>query len=272
LRQNTRPGLLPLYSGSRIRKEFQVTASVSQAAIPRSASRITGRNGLVDKYFYLFASLLFAAIVVWGFHYTVNDNLFHASPPRPMLLWFHGAAFSSWILFYFFQSALVRTHNVKWHRFFGWFGVALASAMVVLGFIISVIMARFDWFTLHEPGTDIFLSVPWGDMLEFGPLVALAILWRRKPEFHRRLLFIATCCLLDAPFGRSDYLYDHSLFYACLDAVILLGVIRDLLVNHSVHIVYRVALPALIAWQAFLIYLWRGAPAWWHSLTSRIVA
>ncbi len=248
-------------------------ASVSQVAATHRPHPITGRNGLIDKYFYLFASLLFAAIVVWGFHYTVNDNLLHASPPRPALLWLHGAAFSSWIIFYFFQSALVpRTHNVKWHRFFGWFGVALASVMVVLGFVIAVIMARFDWFTLHIPGTDVFLSVPWGDMFEFGPLVALAILWRRKPEFHRRLLFIATCCLLDAPFGRSDYLYDHSLFYVCLDAVILLGVIRDLLVNRSVHIVYRVTLPALIAWQAFLIYLWRGAPAWWHTLTSRIVA
>lgn len=247
-------------------------ASVSQAAISRRVPAFTGRNGLVDKYFYLFASLLFAGIVVWGFSKTVDQNLFHAAPPRPLLLWFHGAAFSSWILFYIFQSTLVRTHNVKWHRLFGWFGVGLASVMVVLGFVIAVMMAHFDWFTLHEPGTDVFLSIPWGDMLEFGPLVALAILWRRKPELHRRLLFIATCCLLDAPFGRSDYIYDHSLFYVFVDAVILLGVVRDLLVNRSVHKVYRVALPVLIVWQAFLIYLWRGAPAWWHTLASRIIA
>jgi len=247
-------------------------ASVSQTAVARSTHPITGRNGLVDKYFYFFTSLLFAAIVVWGFHYTVNDNLFHASPPRPLLLWFHGAAFSSWILFYILQSTLVRTHNVKIHRSLGWFGVGLAAVMVVLGSIIAVIMAHFDWFTLHEPGTDVFLSVPWGDMFEFGPLVALAILWRRKPELHRRLLFIATCCLLDAPFGRSDYIYDHSLFYVGVDAVILLGVVRDLLVNRSVHKVYRIALPILIVWQALLIYLWRGAPAWWHTLTSRIIA
>jgi len=166
----------------------------------------------------------------------------------------------------------VRTHNVKLHRFFGWFGAGLATVMVVLGFVIAVIMARFDWYTLHETGTDVFLSVPWGDMFIFAPCVALAIYWRKKPEYHRRLLFIATCALLDAPFGRSDYIYDHSLFYVGVDAVILLGVVRDLLVNRTVHVVYRVALPIIIVWHAFLIYLWRGAPAWWHTLTSRIVA
>lgn len=231
----------------------------------------TGRGGLVDKYFYFTMSLLIVGIVVWGFHATINPNLIHASPPRPLLLWFHGAAFSSWVLFYIFQSALVRTHNVKVHRFFGWFGAGLAAAMVVLGFVISIVMARFDWYTLHEPGTDVFLSVPWGDMFEFAPCVALAILWRKKPELHRRLLFIATCVLLDAAFGRNDYLFDHNLFYFCVDAVILLGVVRDLLVNRSIHKVYRIALPALIVCQALQIYLFRGAPAWWHTLTSRIV-
>jgi len=246
-------------------------ASATQAAVPRRMPVLTGPKGPVDRYFYLFASFVIAAIVVWGFSHTVNQNLLHASPPRPLLLWFHGAAFSSWVLFFIFQSALVRTRNVNLHRFFGWFGAGLASAMAVLGFIIAVIMARFDWFTLHAPGTDVFLSVPFGDILSFSSCVALAILWRKKPELHRRLLFIATCCLLAAAFGRFPYVSDHNLFYVCVDAVILLGVLRDLLVSRSVHRVYRVALPVLIAWQALIMYLYLGAPAWWHTVTSRIV-
>jgi len=246
-------------------------ASFSQTAVARPISRVTGRNGLVDKYFYFAASLLIAAIVVLGFSQTVDQNLFHASPPRPLLLWIHGAAFSSWVLFFILQSALVRTRNVKVHRFLGWFGAGLASVMVVLGCVIGVIMARFDWYTLHYTGTDVFLSVPFGDMLEFGPLVALAIFWRRKPELHRRLIFIATCCLLDAPFARFDYIYDHNLLFLCLDGVILLGVVRDMVVDHRIHKIYRIALPALLVWQGVMIYLWRVAPAWWHTLTSRIV-
>jgi hypothetical protein len=245
-------------------------ASSAQGAITGVQLKIAGRNGLVDKYFYFVMSLLFAAIVMWGFSRTVDQNLFHPAPPRPFLLWIHGAAFSAWVVFYIFQSGLVRTHNVKWHRFFGWFGVGLGVAMVGLGFAISIIMGRFDAVVLHHP-EPAFLAVPFSDMLFFGSLFALAIYWRKKPEFHRRLMFLATCVLLDAAFGRFLYLFNHSLFYLCVDAVILLGVARDLVVNRSVHKVYRVAIPLLCVAQLIVTYLWRGTPAWWLEATKAIL-
>jgi hypothetical protein len=43
--------------------------------------------------FYFAMSLLFAAIVVWGFSQSINQNLFHPALPRPFLLWIHAAAF-----------------------------------------------------------------------------------------------------------------------------------------------------------------------------------
>jgi hypothetical protein len=215
-------------------------------------------------------SLLVAAIVVWGFSHSINKNLFHPALPRPFLLWIHGAAFSGWVAFYIFQSALIRTRNVKWHRFFGWFGVGLAAVMVPLGFIIAVIMGRFDAVQLHQPDAA-FLSVPFGDMIAFAVCTGLAIYWRKRPELHRRLLFIATCALLDAPFGRIDYIFDHSLFYVCLDSVILLGVVRDLLVNRRVHMVYRVVLPVMVVFQVFIIYIWRDHPSWWLKMCQSIL-
>ncbi|HSZ17686.1 MAG TPA: hypothetical protein VK764_11340 [Terracidiphilus sp.] len=225
----------------------------------------------VDRYFYFAMSLLVAAIVIWGFSHSINENLFHAAPPRPILLWIHGAAFSAWVAFYIFQSALVRTRNVRIHRTLGWFGVALAGLMVVLGFIIAVLMGRFDKHILHIPDTDTFLSVPFGDMLAFALCAALAIYWRKKPELHRRLLFITTCALLDAPFGRIQYIFDHTLFYVCVDGVLLLGVARDLFVDRRIHKVYRVAVPLLIAFQILIVYLYRGAPAWWLNLGRSIL-
>jgi hypothetical protein len=164
----------------------------------------------------------------------------------------------------------VRTHNVKWHRFFGWFGVALGVAMVVLGFTISIIMGHFDVVVLHQPDPA-FLAIPFSDMLFFGTLFALAIYSRRKPEFHRRLMFLATCVLMDAAFGRFLYIFNHSLFHLCLDAVMLLGVARDLVVNRSVHKVYRIAIPLLCAAQLVVLYLWRGGPAWWLGTTKAIL-
>jgi hypothetical protein len=48
-----------------------------------------------------------------------------------------------------------------------------------------------------------------------------------------------------------------------VDGVILLGVARDLFVDRRIHKVYRVALPLVFGVQIFLVYLYRGAPAWW---------
>ncbi len=108
-------------------------------------------------------------------------------------------------------------------------------------------------------------------MLVFGTLVSLAILWRKKPEWHRRLLFIATFALLDAPFGRIDYIFDHSIFFICVDSLILLGVARDLLVDRRIHKVYLITLPLMIVLQAVIVYLWRGAPAWWLHFGQSIL-
>ena len=246
-------------------------ATLSQSATLHPAVRFTGRNGLIDKYFYLSMGLLVAGLVVWGFSHTVEQNLIHAAPPRPLLLWFHGAAFSSWVLFFIFQSTLVRTHNVKWHRLFGWFGAALGTAMVPLGITTSIVMGRFDIHTLHETGIDSFLIVPWYDMVAFATLFGLAVLWRKKTEYHRRLIFIATCCLLDAAFGRQDYIFNHNLYFWCLDGVILLGVVRDLVVNRSIHKVYLGTLPVLVVCQMFVVHTYASASAWWMRIADGVL-
>jgi len=244
--------------------------SLPQNVVVARPSVFTGRNGLVDRYFYFCMALLIAAIVAIGFSRTVNQNLLHPAIARPRILWFHAGAFTGWVLFFIFQSALVRTRNIKWHQFFGWFGAALAAVMVPLGFTSSIVMGRFDAVQLHQPNPA-FLSIPFLDMLSFGVLLALAIAWRKTPERHRPMLFMATCALLDAPFGRFDFLFNNNLFYIALDLVMLLGVARDYLVNRRVHAVYRYALPMLIAAQGLAIYLWRGAPAWWLSVTHKIL-
>jgi hypothetical protein len=245
-------------------------ASASQSVVVRPVSWILGRGGLVDRYFYFFLSLVVAGIVAVGFSRTVDRFLIHAAPPRPALLWIHGAAFSGWVVFFVLQSALVRVRKVSVHRTLGWFGAVLGAVMVTLGTVIAVVMGRFDAVQLHQPDPA-FLSVPFFDMAAFGTLLGLAIVWRGKPEMHRRFLVLATCGLLDAAFGRFDYLFNHGLFFVGVDAVMLLGVARDLLVDRRVHKVYLYGIAALVIGQNLAIYLWRGAPGWWLSSCKEIL-
>ncbi|HEV2323208.1 MAG TPA: hypothetical protein VGS10_04555 [Terracidiphilus sp.] len=246
--------------------------SIPQTVAARPVAVFTGRNSLLDRYFYLAMSLLSAAVVVWGFGHTVDQSLFHPAVPRPRLLWFHGAVFSAWILFFIFQSTLVRTRNVRLHRLMGWFGAALGTLMVPLGIATAIVMVHFETYTLHETGRYAFFIVPSYDMLAFGTCFALAIIWRKQPEFHRRLIFLATCALLIAAFARfSPFIRSHGLGYLGVDGMVALGLLRDLLVNRRVHKVYRVVLPAFLAAQSIVIYVSQAGPQWWIRIARAVV-
>lgn len=239
--------------------------------LEKETSATTQLKTFLSRYFYFCMSLVMAGLVVWGFSRTVDASLFHANPRRPLLLWMHGAAFSTWIVFFIAQSALVRVRKVSWHRLLGWFGAGLATLMVGLGLTVAVVMTRFDVLVLHQSDVDAFLSVPFYDMIAFGTMIALAIYWRKRPEFHRRLVFIATCGLMDAAIGRFDFWFNHSIFYVGLDLLIVLGVLRDVAVNGRVHKVYLYALPALIIGQSVSVYAWRVNPGWWRAVTHAIL-
>jgi hypothetical protein len=241
------------------------------ARVEREGSSTNQLKTFLSRYFYLCMALVMAGLVVWGFSHTVNANLLHANPPRPKLLWAHAAVFSTWIVFFIVQSALVRVRRVSLHRSLGWFGAGLATLMVVLGFTIAIIMARFDTVVLHQKGADAFLSIPFCDMLLFGPCMAMAIYCRKKPEYHRRLVFIANCELMDAAIGRFDFWFNHSLFYPALDFLVVLGMVRDWIVDGRVHKVYLYALPVLMVVQGLAVYVWRVNPWWWERTTHAIL-
>src|SRR5258706_6362146 len=115
------------------------------------------------------------------------------------------------------KSSVVRVVNVSVHRLLGWFGAGLPPVMVVLGVTTAIVMTRFDLSVLHQKGVESFLSIPFEDMLVFGSCIALAIYWRTKPEYHRRLVFIASCGLMDAAIGRFGFLFNHSNLYPGLE-------------------------------------------------------
>ncbi len=241
------------------------------ARIEKEVSATNRLKTFLSRYFYFCMSLGLPGLVVWGFSHTIDANLFHAKPRRPLLLWAHGTAFATWLVFFILQSALVRMRKVSVHRFLGWFGAGLATVMVVLGFSTSIVMTRFDMRVLHQTGVDSFLSIPFEDMIVFGACIALAIYWRRKPEYHRRLVFIASCALMDAAIGRFDFWFNHSIFYVGLDLLIVLGMVRDWIVDGRVHKVYVYALPPMIALQSLAVYMWRVNPVWWQGMTHAIL-
>ncbi len=239
-------------------------ATLSNSGLNEGIVVTAKRGGLLDQYFYFFMALLIPSVVVYGFSFTVGKNLLHPAIPRPLILYVHAAVFSGWLVFYMLQSALVRTHNVYWHRLIGWFGVALGAAILVLGVSTAITMGRFNILRLHSTRAESALMIPLFDMVAFTGTFAMAIYYRKKPEFHRRLILTATCSLTAAAFGRfPERLLPHELFYGGVDLLILLGVVRDMIVNRSVPRVYFYVLPAFIVGQTIVAYtVYHHLPYW----------
>jgi hypothetical protein len=246
---------------------------VTQSATHRPPDRIS--RGLVDPYFYFGMSLIIACVTIYGFSQTINANLVHPAIARPLLLWVHGAAFAAWVALFIVQSLLVRTRHVRLHRSLGWFVAGLGTVMVPLGFAIAVIMGRFHIHQLgdHAPAVEASLLLSFYDMVAFAMVFAVAFAWRRKPDLHRRLMFVTTCGLTSAAFTRFPIeAIQHQYTYVCVDALIVLGILRDLLVSRRIHKAYLYALPILAISQGLTMYLVQNSVAWWMRIAHAILA
>jgi hypothetical protein len=218
---------------------------------PHQAARAQRNAPTAPRWFYLAMSLLMLALVTYGFSHTIGPSLLHTQRPvrDVILLSVHGAVFYAWMLFMVVQSALVRFRHMRLHRLLGWFGAADATLVIIMGL----------WATFHQPAPLAVERVGVLSMAGFGIPVALAILWRKRPAYHRRLLLIGTAMLTNAAFARfpGTYLPGHF-FYAGTDLLIALGIAHDLWTERRVHVVYRYALPLfLVAEIAALVPAWQ---------------
>jgi hypothetical protein len=245
--------------------------SSTQAIRAKEIAPPIGMRRILDKYFYFFMSLLIAGIVVYGFSRTIGQRLFHPQVKPPTLLWFHGSVFFGWVGLFILQSLLVRTRNTQVHKRLGWYFAGFGAIIPILGVTITRVMARFQVTTLHENPLERFpfMAIPLQDMVAFTGAFGLAVLWRKRPEYHRRLMLIAACALTAAAWGRLPTFINvpYISFYSGVDALILLGVLRDLFVIRRVHAVYLCFLPPLLLIQLGAVFIASHNPAWWTGFS-----
>ena len=214
--------------------------------------------------------ILIAVVVVYGFSHTIGHNLLHASPLPPFILTIHAIVFPGWVLFFILQSALVRTRNVRLHRTLGWFGIALAAGVLIIGYLTATGMDRFHLQGPNDTDTPAFLIIQLMDLLSFAIPFALAIYWRRRPEFHRRLMLIASSGLTDAAWARFP-LVPLAYSPAGVDLLVLLGIVRDLIVDRRIHKVYLYAFPLLIVVHIFCVQTYLHASPWWVRIGTALL-
>lgn len=170
------------------------------ATVARSA-----RRPLVSK-FYITMAAIFAAIAFGGFAGTYWLQLPYGTFTGSPMLHLHGLMFSLWTLFFLSQALLVANRQLKRHRAWGLLGISLATAMVFTGLAVAIqgLHGRLD--AGYGDAARAFTIVPITAVLMFGGFVTAAIVNLRRPEWHKRLMLVATAMLLPAAVARLFFL------------------------------------------------------------------
>lgn len=192
----------------------------------------------------------------------------------------HAVLFFVWTLFFLTQTIIAAQGRTLLHRELGMFGVALAGAMVFSGVVASIVTLALLMDTPRERvviGTSILgltsISV-------FAIFMTAAVANIRRPEWHKRLMVLATFALMQAVVTRyilliPDIIQPHrALIGATITDLMLLAIIlADARIKGRVHPVYLVG-------GAFLLFVqiarspvthtqfWRDTCHWLASLAG----
>ena len=212
-------------------------------------------------------ALLFPVIVLIGFARTFYLRFVFEGPATSTLLVnTHGLLMSLWVIFFIVQVWLIRTKNARVHMRLGWFGVALASAMIVVGFLTGVSAAKYG-SPSTPPGIPpmSFFAVPFFDIFVFAGLFAAAIYYRKRPADHKRLMLLTVINFLPPALGRFPIESLQPLgpfFFLGVPSILAIGLlIYDTWRNRKLNTVFLVGAIFMIASYPLRIIL-SGTDAW----------
>lgn len=182
------------------------TAAVPTQTVPRR------------RLFFPAIALLMLAAVVAGFWGTLFRPV---EPLRPYLA-VHGAILAAWFGLFALQTLLIAAGRTALHRRLGVAGACLAVA-VIASSLYTVANLPANWRLQGidiEAQRDLVGLVMWGDfgaLVAFAVLLTRAVLVRRRPDAHKRLMLLAMFSILSPALIRVAALPP----FAGLDGVLL---------------------------------------------------
>lgn len=123
----------------------------------------------------------------------------------------HGIAMFGWIVLFLVQSIFILNGNPRLHMRIGVGGAVLAGVMVPLGSASAILSAHYNP-ELYQffGGPRFFLATMLGEMLCFGALVGVAVIYRRRPEIHRPMMLLASLMIISGSLGRCPYIGEFA--------------------------------------------------------------
>jgi hypothetical protein len=246
-----------------------MSVTVADMQSPRTAALPPSARARRERQFFSAMAVAAAVTVVWGFGPTYFLKGAYGTPPLSTLLHVHGALFTAWIVLLLAQTALVATRRTPVHRRLGQVGVVLIPAMLVLGWMAGVDAARRG-STIPGLTPQAFLIIPLAAIVVFTVLAGSAMALRRRPDYHKRLMLLATIELLTAAVARISFVapYGPAGFFGVTDLFVLALFAFDYATLRKVHPAtlwgglfliasqpLRLVVTATSAWTSFAVWL-----------------
>lgn len=183
-------------------------ASFTTAA-PLSREATAARR---SRLFYSVAAAVLLVLTFLGFrHFYAHGQAYPGrplTPPIRTLIIAHGSAMAGWMLLSLVQPLLIAGRNAHLHRKLGWLGAALALSILVLGWQLGIASTRVNPPELRIWGLPPrqFMIVPIVSVVVFAGFVLVGVLNRRRPDWHRPLMLLASLAAMPAAVSRIDFL------------------------------------------------------------------
>ncbi len=233
------------------------TAAESPAVIARAQPRWRQ-----DRFFAVM-SVIALLTVFAGFSRTYYLKGFFGTKALTPFFHLHGVVFSTWIVLFVAQAALVRAGRVDLHRRMGIAAAILVPLMVVVGLMAAIDSARRGFSPPNGPPPLVFFVVPVTDLIVFSSLVAAGLWRRREPQDHKRLMLLATISILTPAIARLPGIAAAGplAFLGLTDAFIVVCMLSDWLSRRRVHRAFLWGGVFIIASQP-LRFAVAGTDAW----------
>ena len=207
----------------------------------------TSLPSITRPRFYMSLAAFMSLIVVAGFWPTYYGQILKGIPDRPWVVHLHGLVFTGWMVLLITQVILAATGRTQAHRALGSIGIAYGFLILALGLVISVAAPVIH---IHEGQQTVdqaagFMIIPLGDMVLFAAFFIPAVIYRRQPEIHKRLILLATTALLFAAAGRMSAAITMPVAVLIWLSPILIGMAYDKWTRRTVHPVYFLGLGIL---------------------------
>lgn len=180
--------------------------TLPQPARVRHTDRAAQRRRERSFFTAMVAALVLSVVIGFAPTYYLRSSFPGSqefAPPEAFFYAIHGTVNTAWMVLILVQTWLVRGRHLRLHRLLGMLSMVVAMGVAGTGVYGALLAGARDRGFMAPPfAPEVFLLVPLLDAALFALLIGAAIVYRRRPQAHKRLILLGTLSMCQAALVR----------------------------------------------------------------------